>query len=92
MQDDPSPEKSDNINSKKVKPQKDDTKIDLELGKLEFVIPKKPLSILFLAVVILIVLFALGAVIFEVAYWKSISPNLNENKMAISPHKLNNVS
>ena len=71
MQDTPSTIKSDDINSKNVKPHKDDTKIDLEWGRLEFVILKKPLSILFLAVIILIVLVALGAVIFVAVGWKS---------------------
>ena len=43
MQDDPPNKKLDDINSKNVTPQDNETKIDLELGKPKFVILKKPI-------------------------------------------------
>ena len=92
MQDHPTNKKSDEIHSKNIKPREDETKIDLQLGKTKFIILKKPLSFPFLALVIVIVLFALGGVIFEIVSWRSISPNIDKTKMDISPHNLNKVS
>ena len=83
MQDDSSTKKSDDISSKDVKSQDDETRIVMVLGKTKSVTLKKsPLLISFLAVIILIALFAL------LAFYLYFGANKNH----ILPHKLNQVS